>query len=71
MYNFIEDYLKNPSQAVSSAVRKINESAGLENIDPEDIYSEIASPQFRLYEEIIFCPSADDLHVADSIRPVA
>lgn len=71
MRNFIEDYLDNPSQAVASAADNRTQLDRFDNIDEDMIYKQIASPEFRLYEEIIFCMAADDLHLADSLRPVA
>lgn len=71
MRNFIEDYLNNPADAVSSAVISSGGLSWADAIDNDKIYEEMASGQFRLYEEIIFCHSADDLHYADSVRPVA
>ena len=71
MRNFIEDYLNSPTDAIASAseVSAILEWAG--NIDEEHIYEQISSPEFRLYEEMIFCSCADDLHTAEPFRPVA
>lgn len=71
MRNFIEDYLNNPSQAVASAADSLTHMDRFDNMDEDMIYRQIASPEFRLYEEIIFCMAADDLHLADSLRPVA
>ena len=58
MRNFIEDYLQNPSLAVASAQ---NTPMGwTEDIDEDMIYSQLASPEFRLYEEIILNASSED-----------
>ena len=58
MRNFIEDYLVNPSLAVAAAQ---NTPMGwTEDIDEDMIYSQLASPEFRLYEEIIFPSSSED-----------
>lgn len=70
MKNFIEDYLQDPSQAIASAAASASK-AWHDSIDDEMIYRQIATPEFRLYEEIIFCLDADDLHAADSMRTVA
>ncbi len=70
MRNFIEDYLKDPSQAVASAAGS-SSAPWYDSIDEEMIYRQIATPEFRLYEEIIFCCDADDLHAADTLRTVA
>ena len=58
MRNFIEDYLQNPSLAVAAAQ---NTPMGwTEDIDEDMIYSQLASPEFRLYEEIILNASSED-----------
>lgn len=58
MRNFIEDYLQNPSLAVAAAQ---NTPMGwAEAIDDDMIYSQLSSPEFRLYEEIILSPSPED-----------
>lgn len=59
MRNFIEDYLANPSQAIAAAQKESMKWA--EGLDEEIIYSQISSPQFRLYEELVLTPSSEDL----------
>lgn len=71
MRNFIEDYLNNPTLAVAAAVDSLTDIDRFADIDEESVYKQIATPEFRLYEEIILSMSADDLHLADSLRPVA
>ncbi|MBE6217587.1 MAG: hypothetical protein E7124_06035 [Bacteroidales bacterium] len=71
MHNFIEEYLDNPSQAIASAVQKVSGTDRFDAIDDEMIYRELATGEFRLYQEIIFSTSADDLHRADYSRTVA
>lgn len=53
MCNFIEDYLKNPSSAISEALRKVREINVSYQFDEELIYRQLSSPEFRLYEEVI------------------
>ena len=53
MYNFIEDYLACKTQALASAKKMADGMVWCADIDEEAIYSQIASPQFRLYEEIL------------------
>lgn len=52
MCNFIEEYLQNPSQAVAVARKSADDRFfGLDC--PDDvIYAQLASPEFRLYEQI-------------------
>lgn len=71
MHTFIEEYLDNPSQAIASAVRKVAGTNRFDAIDDEMIYSELATGEFSLYQEIIFSTIADDLHRADYSRTVA
>ena len=54
MYNFIEDYLKDPSAAVLNACKYINSCNSTQTSDDEQIYNVIDAPEFRLYSEIIF-----------------
>lgn len=56
---FIEDYIQNPDSAIAHAQESM---AGrwYDNVDEELIYKEISSPEFRLYEEIIFSPSVEE-----------
>ena len=60
MRNFIEDYLQNPATAVAEGTAAINKKSWLEHIDDEMVWQQIASPEFRLYEEIIFSPPIED-----------
>lgn len=59
MRNFIEAYLADPSQAVAAAQKTSMKWA--EDLDEKIIYSQIASPQFRLYEELVLTSSSEDL----------
>ena len=69
MRNFINDYLQNPSQAVISLESQADDWS--QHVDEDAVYAAIATPEFRLYAEMIFCDIAEDLRVAESIRPVA
>ena len=64
MRNFIEDYLNDPSGAVSAAV---NESSFLnfgKDFDEDSIYDQISSGEFRLYEEILFSGTSENSNFA-------
>ena len=50
--SFIEDYLQDPSAAIASAV-VILSHVRFDKIDDDDIYNQISSPEFHLYEEIL------------------
>ena len=59
MSTFIEDYLQCPSMAVRNA--SIAQKSVLPDWDEEMIYSEIASPEFRLYMEIALSHSDEEI----------
>lgn len=52
MRTFIEDYLNNPSQAILNAHSDVESRFRDLRYDNDHIYSQISSPEFRLYEEI-------------------
>ncbi len=52
MCNFIEDYLKDPSQAVAVARMSADERFCGINCPDDEIYSQLSSPEFRLYEQM-------------------
>lgn len=70
MCNFIEDYLENPALAISNAVQRAAAEASAMNFDEDLISSELSSPEFRLYEEMIFCSIPED-YVSESVRSMA
>lgn len=53
MNNFIEDYLYNPTQAISAARERAAIRFRSVQYDEEQIYNEVASPEFRLYEAVV------------------
>lgn len=53
MYNFIEDYLACKTQALASAKKTADNMNWCDSIDNEQIYAQLASPEFRLYEEMV------------------
>lgn len=53
MQSFIEDYLINPSMAVKNASKQINSGRLALEISEDIIYTEISTPEFRLYSEIL------------------
>ena len=60
MGTFIEEYLKDPTLAISSALEQLTEMNRFEQVDDESIYSELATGQFRLYEEIILSTLSEE-----------
>lgn len=71
MSTFIEDYLHSPSHTIASACAAVATLERFDEISDETIYSQLASGEFRLYEEMIFCPSAEDTPRADAFATVA
>lgn len=71
MGNFIEDYLHNPALAILEARNELDRTDRFDNISEDDIYSQISSGEFRLYEEIIFSAAAEDSPRAENYAVVA
>lgn len=67
MCNFIEDYLTSPSQAVADARRELFGKPWYDKFEEENIYKELSSPEFRLYEEITTTP----LSASPSLSPMS
>jgi len=61
MYNFVEDYPCGQSKALASAIEEAKTRKWHEGIDEEAVYREIASPEFRLYEQIILSNVEDEV----------
>ena len=53
MCTFIEDYLENPSEAIASAVINAGTILWADSIDEDQIYQQIGTGSFRLYEELL------------------
>ena len=53
MSTFIEDYILNPSQAIMTARQEADRRFADMDCPDDLIYDQIASPEFRLYEEIV------------------
>jgi len=53
MKSFIDDYLRNPSDAVLSARVASEKLCWCDSVDDEAIYSQISSGEFLLYTCII------------------
>ena len=60
MGTFIEEYLQDPSRAISSALEQLNGTNRFEQIDDNSIYDQLASGEFKLYEEIIFSQLSEE-----------
>lgn len=60
MRTFIETYLSDPSHAIEQARLQVSGNNWYDEIDDDAVYKAIASPEFRLYEEMIMAGLADD-----------
>lgn len=59
MGTFIEEYLHDPSRAISSALQQLNTTNRFEQVDEDSIYSQLATGEFRLYEAMILNQPSD------------
>ena len=71
MNSFIADYLQDPSLAVAAAQASCRQTMWLDNIDEDEIYRQLASGEFRLYEEIVLSSEINDAPRADTFAVVA
>ena len=69
MKSFIEDYLLDPTQAIADACQSVQTDSWSDNIDEDMIYSQIASPEFRLYEAIVFAQPEDEIPASVRLYP--
>ena len=60
MSNFVEEYPGNKAQVLASAIREAGERTWWNEIDDDLIYNQIASPEFKLYEEVIFSEAVNE-----------
>ena len=71
IHDFIEGYLSDPAQAVSDARNEADQRLWYDEFDDEMIYREIASPEFRLYEEIVMADDKQNISHTGSLVSVA
>ena len=71
IHDFIEGYLSDPAQAVSDARNEADQRNWYDEFDDEMIYSEIATPEFRLYEEIVMADDKQNFSHTGSLVSVA
>lgn len=69
--DFIQGYLADPAQAVSEALVRANQRFLSDDFDEEIIYRELATPEFRLYEEIVLAEETEIFSRAGSLVSVA
>jgi len=69
MKSFIEDYLLDPTQAIADACQSVQTDSWSDNINEDMIYSQIASPEFRLYEAIVFAQPEGEIPASVRLYP--
>ena len=60
MNDFIEDYPGNETQALNAAKAEADTRRWFDEVDEEAIYSQLASPEFALYMEMLFSDAPED-----------
>jgi hypothetical protein len=60
MNNFIEDYPGNKSRTLEAAKTEADTRRWFDEVDEEAIYSQLASPEFALYMEMLFSDAPED-----------
>lgn len=71
MCTFIEDYLDNPAQAISAARERTCRKFWYDVFDEEQIYNELASPEFHLYEAMVMTEENENTPHASDYAVVA
>ncbi len=54
MCTFMQTYLQDPSQAIADARINAYNRFWVDQFDEDKIYAELSSPEFRLYEEVVY-----------------
>jgi hypothetical protein len=71
MRNFIEGYLADPAQAISEARLGARQRFWYDEFDDDMIYKEIATPEFRLYQEVVMADESENFSRVSSLVSVA
>ena len=69
MRSFIEDYLLDPTHAIANARESVPAESWSDNIDEDMIYAQISSPEFRLYEAMVFSQPDEELSARVRLYP--
>ena len=69
MRSFIEDYLLDPTHAIANARESVPAESWSDNIDEDMIYAQIASPEFRLYEAMVFAQPEEEFSAGVRLYP--
>lgn len=71
MCTFIEDYLDIPAKAISAARERTCRKFWYDVFDEEQIYKELASPEFHLYEAMVMTEENENTPHASGYAVVA
>ena len=71
MSTFIEDYLRDSSQAIAEARDRASRKFWYDDFSEEEIYKEIASPEYHLYETVVLCENEEITPHASGFAVVA
>ena len=71
MCNFIEDYPGDKARTLAAAKSMADSMQWCDNVDDDLICRQLASGEFRLYMEMIFCDATEDSPRANSFSVVA
>ena len=71
MCTFIEDYLRDPAGAISAVRERVQSMNWLDRLDENQIYEDIASPEFHLYETVVMSDDKEITPRADEYAVVA
>ena len=69
MRSFIEAYLLDPTQAIADACQIVQTDSWSDNIGEDMIYAQIASPEFRLYEAMVFAQPEEEFSAGVRLYP--
>ena len=53
MCNFVEDYPGAKSRTLAAAKAEVDNKLWFDQVDEEEIYRQMSSPEYRLYMEIV------------------
>ena len=60
MNNFVEDYPGAKSRTLAAAKSEADSRKYFDQVDEDDIYRQLSSPEYKLYLEMIFSDSVEE-----------
>lgn len=61
MSNFVEDYPDSKSCTLAAAKAEADNRHWFDQVDEEEIYRQLSSPEYKLYLEMIFSDSNEEI----------